>query len=99
MDKKGSIYSDRPLNKVPQFITKGDHLTLEQQGPAWRMKRSVVTQYFNPKLLDEKHYKIQEAEYVVGHPASICMTDRTDIKGCCFYEQLVEATRQDVPFH
>ncbi|KAI9835775.1 MAG: hypothetical protein M1819_001954 [Sarea resinae] len=65
LDKKGSIYSDRPLARVTQFITRGDHLTLEAQGPSWRMKRSVVTNHFNPKQLDDKHWKVQEAEAVV----------------------------------
>ncbi|CZR64449.1 related to O-methylsterigmatocystin oxidoreductase [Phialocephala subalpina] len=65
MDKKGSIYSDRPPQYVANYITHGDHLTLESQGPSWREKRSVVTRNLNPKLLDEKHWRIQEAEAVI----------------------------------
>lgn len=64
LDKKGSIYSDRPFNYVSNYVTHGDHLTLEPQGPSWREKRMVVTKNLNPKMLDEKHFKIQEAEYV-----------------------------------
>lgn len=67
IDKKGSIYSDRPINYVTNFITHGDHLTLERQTPGWREKRSVVTRNLNPKMLDEKHFRIQEAEYEVIH--------------------------------
>lgn len=62
IDKKGSIYSDRPPNIVPLFITRGDHMTMEVQGPSWREKRTVVTRNLNPKSLDEKHFRIQEAE-------------------------------------
>lgn len=65
LDKKGSIYSDRPAAYVPNFVTHGHHLTLQPQGPSWREKRMVVTRNFNPKLLDEKHFQIQEAEAVV----------------------------------
>lgn len=62
LDKKGSIYSDRPFNYVTNYVTHGDHLTLECQTTSWREKRSVVTRNLNPKNLDEKHFKIQEAE-------------------------------------
>jgi hypothetical protein len=67
LDKKGSIYSDRPFNHVSNFVTHGDHLTLEPQGASWREKRTVVTRNLNPKTLDEKHFKIQEAEYFKPH--------------------------------
>ncbi|CAM1509767.1 Fc.00g001020.m01.CDS01 [Cosmosporella sp. VM-42] len=65
LDKKGSIYSDRPFNHVTNYITHGDHLTLEGVGQSWREKRMVVTRNLNPKSLDEKHFKIQEAEAVI----------------------------------
>ncbi|TVY87600.1 Cytochrome P450 monooxygenase, partial [Lachnellula willkommii] len=64
LDKKGSIYSDRPPQYVANYITHGDHLTLENQTPSWREKRSVVTRNLNPKMLDEKHWRVQEAEAV-----------------------------------
>lgn len=64
LDKKGSIYSDRPPNVVPRFITRGNHMTMENQTPLWREKRTVVTRNLNPKSLDEKHFRVQEAEYV-----------------------------------
>ena len=65
LDKKGSIYSDRPFNHVSNYVTHGDHLTLEPQGASWREKRMVATRNLNPKMLDEKHWKIQEAECVM----------------------------------
>ncbi|KAF4474647.1 cytochrome P450 oxidoreductase [Fusarium agapanthi] len=65
IDKKGSIYSDRPPNVVPLFITRGNHMTMEKQGPSWREKRTVVTRNLNPKSLDEKHFRVQEAEAVM----------------------------------
>ncbi|KAH6972758.1 putative cytochrome P450 oxidoreductase [Ilyonectria sp. MPI-CAGE-AT-0026] len=65
LDKKGSIYSDRPPNIVPRFITRGNHMTMENQTPLWREKRTVVTRNLNPKSLDEKHFRVQEAEAVL----------------------------------
>lgn len=69
MDKKGSIYSERPHLEVPIFMSRGCHMTFEQTTPGWREKRSVVTRNLNPKNLDEKHFKVQEAEsdYVTSH--------------------------------
>lgn len=62
LDKKGSIYSDRPYLEVINFITRGCHMTFEQSSTSWREKRSVVTRNLNPKNLDEKHFVVQEAE-------------------------------------
>jgi hypothetical protein len=65
LDKKGSVYSDRPYLTVPNFVTGGHHITFEQSTPAWRDKRSIVTRYLGPKFLDEKHFRVQEAEYAM----------------------------------
>ena len=62
LDKKGSIYSERPYLAVPTFMSRGHHMTFEQTTPAWREKRSVITRNLNPKNLDEKHFRVQEAE-------------------------------------
>jgi hypothetical protein len=62
LDKKGSIYSERPYLAVPTFMSRGCHMTFEQATTDWREKRSVVTRNLNPKNLDEKHYRVQEAE-------------------------------------
>jgi hypothetical protein len=32
----------------------------------WREKRKVIAHNFSPKALDEKHYRIQEAEFVIS---------------------------------
>lgn len=62
LDKKGSIYSDRPYLAVPLFMSRGCHMTFEQTTPSWREKRTVATRNLNPKSLDEKHFRVQEAE-------------------------------------
>lgn len=60
--EKGSIYSDRPPSYVGRILTQGDHLALEQMDMTWRAKRKVISHNFSPKQLDEKHFRIQEAE-------------------------------------
>jgi len=65
LDKKGSIYSDRPHLPIPLFVSRNAHMTMEPQSASWREKRSVVTRNLNPKSLDEKHFRVQEAEYVL----------------------------------
>ncbi|KEZ42021.1 hypothetical protein SAPIO_CDS6423 [Scedosporium apiospermum] len=65
IDRNGSIYSDRPPNIVPLFITRGNHMTMECRGPSWRAKRPVVTRNLNPKSLDQRHFRVREAEAVL----------------------------------
>lgn len=62
LDKKGNIYSDRPHTYVGDLVTGGDMIALHQMDNLWREKRKVVAHNFSPKQLDEKHFKVQEAE-------------------------------------
>ncbi|KAK5451326.1 hypothetical protein LTS15_008090 [Exophiala xenobiotica] len=81
LDKKSSIYSDRPHTYVGHLLTKGDMIALEQMDDHWRLKRKVVAHNFSPKQLDEKHFKVQEAE------ATMLMADLlNDPKG--FYNHI-----------
>ncbi|KAF2774010.1 putative cytochrome P450 oxidoreductase [Teratosphaeria nubilosa] len=65
LDKKGVIYSDRPDNVVAMHVTNGHHLSFEQQGPSWKLKRAVTVRQFSPQLLDSHHFRVQEAEAVI----------------------------------
>ncbi|KAK7207664.1 putative cytochrome P450 oxidoreductase [Myxozyma melibiosi] len=65
LDKKSNIYSDRPDFYVGRLLTEGDHIGLEHADRVWREKRKVVSHNFSPKMLDEKHYVVQEAEAVL----------------------------------
>lgn len=49
---------------VPTFMSRGAHMTFEQQSSGWREKRAIVTRNLNSMNLNEKQYKSQEAEYV-----------------------------------
>ncbi|KIW75333.1 hypothetical protein Z517_10074 [Fonsecaea pedrosoi CBS 271.37] len=65
IDKKGSIYSDRPTTYVGNLLTKGDHIAISPADSLWREKRKVIAHNFSPKMLDEKHFRVQEAEGIV----------------------------------
>lgn len=64
LEKKGTIYSDRPNTYVGNLLTKGDHIAVHQMDAMWREKRKVIAHNFSPKMLDEKHFRVQEAECV-----------------------------------
>jgi hypothetical protein len=68
LDKKGSIYSDRPYGYVGHLLTQGDQVVLSQMDTLWREKRKVISHNFSPKQLDERHFHVQEAEYVQQYP-------------------------------
>ncbi|KAL4810336.1 cytochrome P450 [Aspergillus unguis] len=63
--EKGNIYSDRPESYVGWLLTKGDHVALQQMTPEWRERRKIISHAFSPKNLDEKHFRVQEAEATV----------------------------------
>ncbi|GME29194.1 putative cytochrome P450 oxidoreductase [Neofusicoccum parvum] len=63
--EKGNIYSDRPPSYVGNLLTKGDHVALHQMTPEWREKRKVISHNFSPMQLDQKHFRVQEAEATV----------------------------------
>lgn len=81
LNKRGNIYSDRPHTYVGDLLTQGDMIALHQMDNLWREKRKVVAHNFSPKQLDEKHFKVQEAE------ATLLMADMlNDPKG--FYNHI-----------
>ena len=47
VDKKGSIYSDRPKNTVAQIVTKGHSFAFMDGTPKWRAQRKVVAHNFS----------------------------------------------------
>ncbi|EXJ83042.1 hypothetical protein A1O3_06859 [Capronia epimyces CBS 606.96] len=65
LDKKSKIYSDRPESYVGDLLSHGDHIVVASATAEWREKRKVVAHNFSPKMLDEKHFKVQEAEATV----------------------------------
>lgn len=62
VDKKSSIYSNRPASLVANLITQGDHLLVMDYGERWRKIRKLVHRYFMESVCDKEHIHVQHAE-------------------------------------
>ena len=64
IDKKSSIYSNRPASYVSHdLITRGDHTLVMQPGDKWRKFRKLIHQHFQESKC-EKHVRLQNAEAI-----------------------------------
>ncbi|MCJ1240632.1 hypothetical protein MMC14_008636, partial [Varicellaria rhodocarpa] len=65
VDKKSSIYSDRPASYVSHdLITHGDHLLIMSNGNKWRLYRKLLHQHFNETKCEREYVTLQDAEAV-----------------------------------
>lgn len=63
IDKKSSIYSNRPHSYVSHnLITGGDHILIAHYGKVWQLYRKYISQHFKEKVVEEDHLPIQHAE-------------------------------------
>jgi cytochrome P450 family 619 len=63
IDKKSSIYSNRPHSYVSHnLITGGDHILIAHYGKVWQLYRKYISQHFSKKMVEEDHVPIQQAE-------------------------------------
>ena len=62
VDKKSSIYSERPKSYVAKLISGGDHILLMDYGQQWRGTRKLLHGTFMEKVVEDQHLKVQEAE-------------------------------------
>ncbi|KAK5163102.1 uncharacterized protein LTR77_010886 [Saxophila tyrrhenica] len=62
VDKKSSIYSERPTSYVANLISGGDHILLMDYGQQWRATRKLLHQTFMEKVVEGQHLRVQEAE-------------------------------------
>ena len=65
MDKKSSIYSNRPPSYVlHDLITRGENVAMMPQSDKWRLNRKLVHQHFHEAKCDKEHVPLQNAEAV-----------------------------------
>jgi cytochrome P450 len=65
IDKKSSIYSNRPPSYVGNgLITGGDHLLVMNYGNTWRAFRKIVHENFKESMVVNEHTKLVNAEAV-----------------------------------
>ena len=62
IDKKSSIYNERPKSYVANLISGGDHILLMDYGQQWRGTRKLLHGTFMEKVVEEQHVQVQEAE-------------------------------------
>ncbi|KAF8743120.1 Cytochrome P450, partial [Rhizoctonia solani] len=62
LDKRGAIYSNRPLELVSQIAGRGDHLLFQQDTDKWRNARKLIVQHYAPRAVKTEHIRLQEAE-------------------------------------
>ncbi|CAE6429779.1 unnamed protein product [Rhizoctonia solani] len=64
LDKRGAIYSNRPLELVSQMAGRGDHLLFQRDTDRWRTARKLIVQHYAPRAIKTEHVRLQEAESV-----------------------------------
>jgi len=64
VDKKSSIYSNRPASYVADLITGSDHLLVMNYGNTWRAFRKLIHQHFMESMVEKEHIVLQNAEAV-----------------------------------
>ncbi|EUC67444.1 cytochrome P450 family protein [Rhizoctonia solani AG-3 Rhs1AP] len=63
-DKRGIIYSGRPLQMVTEVAGSGDHFLFQQDIQKWRVGRKQIVQHFAPAVMKNEHVPLQEAESI-----------------------------------
>ncbi|KAI0395695.1 putative cytochrome P450 [Xylariaceae sp. FL0594] len=63
VDKRSSIFSDRPASYVSHdLITRGDHLLVMRYDETWRTFRKILHRCFNEGICDRRHLRLVDAE-------------------------------------
>ncbi|CEL55391.1 O-methylsterigmatocystin oxidoreductase OS=Aspergillus parasiticus GN=ordA PE=3 SV=1 [Rhizoctonia solani AG-1 IB] len=63
LDKRGSIYSNRPTEPIMRIASGGDHLLFQQDTEKWRAARKQIVRHY-PRTSDPEQVHLQEAESV-----------------------------------
>ncbi|KAF7375538.1 putative monooxygenase [Mycena sanguinolenta] len=61
LDKRGSIYSDRPRLMMPTLIGGTNSFVLQSYTESWRQQRKIVAQEFSPSAV-RRYHPLQETE-------------------------------------
>jgi len=63
IDKKSSIYSDRPLDHNVDTALGREKFSFMHATPKWRAHRKIAAQTLAPASIDRSIAPVQEAEY------------------------------------
>jgi cytochrome P450 len=62
LDKKSSIYSNRPTSFVADLITSSHHTLVMNYSPLWKLFRKLIHQSFSEGVVEKKHTEVVNAE-------------------------------------
>lgn len=65
LNTKGAIYSDRPRMHLIDAMGIEGNVFVSSLNDTWKEKRKVLSHNFSPAQLDQKHFRVQEAEATV----------------------------------
>nr|AVZ23852.1 cytochrome P450 [Thanatephorus cucumeris] len=64
LDKRGAIYSNRPLQMSTEIAGRGDGLLFQQDSSKWRLARKQIVQHYASSVVKTEYVGLQEAESV-----------------------------------
>ncbi|KAJ1308478.1 hypothetical protein OPQ81_004182 [Rhizoctonia solani] len=64
LDKRGAIYSNRPLQLATEIAGGGDALLFQQDTNKWRLARKQIIQHYAPSVVKTEYVALQEAESI-----------------------------------
>ncbi|CAE6429628.1 hypothetical protein ACGC1H_000900 [Rhizoctonia solani] len=64
LDKRGAIYSNRPLQMATEIAGRGDALLFQQDTNKWRLARKQIVQHYAAAVVKTEYVTLQEAESV-----------------------------------
>ncbi|CAE6419189.1 unnamed protein product [Rhizoctonia solani] len=64
LDKRGAIYSNRPLQMATEIAGGGDALLFQQDTNKWRLARKHIVQHYASSVVKTEYVALQEAESV-----------------------------------
>ncbi|KDN48109.1 hypothetical protein RSAG8_03125, partial [Rhizoctonia solani AG-8 WAC10335] len=64
LDKRGAIYSNRPLQMATEIAGGGDALLFQQDTNKWRLARKQIVQHYASSVVKTEYAGLQEAESV-----------------------------------
>ncbi|CAE6479831.1 unnamed protein product [Rhizoctonia solani] len=64
LDKRGAMYSNRPLQMATEIAGRGDALLFQQDTNKWRLARKQIVQHYAAAVVKTEYVALQEAESV-----------------------------------
>ena len=95
LDKKSSIYSERPSSYLSQdLIARGDHLLVMNHDDAWKSFRKTVHRHFMESMYEREHVNLQNAEAVQMMRDFVIASDQHMVHSQRFSNSIIMSIRE-----